>query len=190
MRTRGQWTGGAGIGLLCALMCATTARADEPPANPGVWQKHQYSFDYLGFTSTYSCDGLADKLRRLLIAAGARKDVKAISGPCAAPFGRPDKLARAELTFYSLSPDPAGTAGAGQGANGIWQPVDLAPRSPRELEVGDCELVDEFVNKVLPLLAVRNLENHTTCVPHQLAGSSFSVKFESFEAPAPPPHGR
>jgi len=187
MRTNRHWAICAGLGLLGALWGAVTVRADDAVTSPGVWQKHQYSFDYFGFTSTYSCDGLADKLRRLLIAAGARKDAKATSGPCASAFGRPDKLARADLTFYSLVPDPSGTAAAGQAANGFWQPVELAPRTPRELELGDCELVDEFVSKVLPLLAVRNVENHTTCIPHQVAGSSFSVKFESFEVPPPPP---
>jgi len=187
MRTDGRWVGFVAGSLLGACVFAAVARADEPTASPGVWQKHQYSFDYLGFTSTYSCDGLADKLKRLLIAAGARKDVKAISGPCASPYGRPDKFARADLTFYSLAPDPAGTATEGQAANGTWRAVELAPHSPRELELGDCELVDGFVNKVLPLLAVRNLENHTTCIPHQLAGSSFDLKFESFETPPPPP---
>jgi hypothetical protein len=98
-------------------------------------------------------------------------------------------LARADLIFYSLVPDPAGTATDGQAANGVWRPVELAPRTPRALELGDCELVDAFVSKVLPLLAVRNVENHTTCVPHQVAGSSFDVKFETFSVPAPPPHG-
>jgi hypothetical protein len=188
MQTKRQWAVVARSSVLCALLCASAARADDPTSSPGVWQKHQYSFDYFGFTSTYSCDGLADKLKRLLIAAGARKDVKAVSGPCAAPFGRPDKLARADLTFYSLAPDPAGTAKAGEAANGVWHAIELAPNTPRELELGDCELVDGFVSKVLPLLAVRNLENHTTCVPHQVAGSSFDVRFESFEIPPPPPH--
>ncbi len=48
-----------------------------------MWQKHEYTFAYLGFTSTYSCDGLADKLKILLIASGARKDSK--SRPAVAP---------------------------------------------------------------------------------------------------------
>lgn len=196
MQTKRHWARHAAVSVLCVLTCATIARADEPAPSPGVWQKHQYSFDYFGFTSTYSCDGLADKLRQLLIAAGARKDAKAISGPCASPYGRPDKLARADLIFYSLAPDPAGTATDGQSANGVWRPVNLSPHSPRGLELGDCELVDGFVSKVLPLLAARNVENHTTCVPHQLAGSSFDVKFETFGVPPAPgarppaPHGQ
>ena len=65
----------------------------------------------MGFTTTYSCDGLADKLRMLLLAAGARADVKSQPGACAAPFGRPDKFARADLTFSTLAPADAGAAG-------------------------------------------------------------------------------
>ena len=57
------------LGALFVLPAAATA--DAPPGGAGIWQKHEYSFVSMGFTSTYSCDGLADKLKRLLLAAGA-----------------------------------------------------------------------------------------------------------------------
>lgn len=179
---------------LLGLFAAATANAD---ATPGIWQKHQYSFFSMSFTSTYSCDGLADKLKVLLLAAGARADAKA-NGICSRDFGRPDKLAQAELTFYTLVPDTGGNAGdakaadgkAGehQQAEGQWRPVTLAVRSPRELALGDCELVDQFRAQVLPMFATRDVNNQTTCVPHQESGSNINVKFESFTAiPTPPP---
>jgi hypothetical protein len=179
----------ASVLLSSCCICVAPARADDSATSPGVWQKHQYSFAYMGFTSTYSCDGLADKLKKLLIAAGARKDAKATSGACASGFGRPDKLARADLTFFTLAPDTSGTAADGQQADGTWRPIAIATRSPRELALGDCELVEQFVSNVLPLFAVRNIDNHTTCVPHQLAGSVIDLKFEAFAA-VPPPPGR
>src|SRR5882762_4251804 len=83
--------------VFCGLSCSVFA--DEPSATEatqGVWQKHEYSFQFLGFTSTYSCDGLASKLKTLLIASGARPDAKARAGACASGFGRPDKFARAD----------------------------------------------------------------------------------------------
>lgn len=176
---------------LCALG-AGPAIADAPPMDTahdtGVWQKHQYSFAFLGFTTTYSCDGLADKLKLLLIASGARADAKARSGACASGFGRPDKFARADLTFYTLAPAGAATAGtsaatdsvaAGAPVAAIWRPVALAARRPRELGTGDCELVEQFRSNVLPLFTTRNLENGTTCVPHQDSGSVINLKFES-----------
>jgi hypothetical protein len=171
-------------GLLLGLCAAGTAAAD---ASPGTWQKHQYSFVAMSFTSTYSCDGLADKLKILLLAAGARADVKAQSGACARGYGQVDKLARAELTFYTLIPDADAKAGEGERADGQWRPVTLTARSPRELGLGDCELVDEFRAQVLPMFATRDISNHTSCVPHQDSGSVINLKFESFAAlPAKP----
>jgi hypothetical protein len=141
----------------------------------------------MSFTSTYSCDGLADKLKVLLLAAGARADVKA-NGTCSRGFGRPDKLAQADLTFYTLIPDADAKAAEGERADGQWRPVTLTAHSPRELGVGDCELVDQFRTQVLPMFATRDVTSQTTCVPHQDSGSNFNIKFESFAAlPAQPP---
>lgn len=176
-----------------ALLAAGTAVADDAPAKePGVWQKHQYSFAFLGFTSTYSCDGLADKLKVLLLAAGARPDVKARAGACASGFGHPDKFARADLTFYTLSPSNGAAPGTGSTADasattkpvdGTWRTVSLSDHSPRELSTGDCELTEQFRNTVLPMFTTRNIDSHTTCIPHQNSGSVIDLKFDAF-APA------
>jgi hypothetical protein len=160
------------------------AFADEPPAanpEPGTWQKHQYSFQYFGFTTTYSCDGLASKLRVILIAAGARADAKSTSDGCALGYGRPDKLARARLTFYTLA--PVGHADtATPPTTGVWRSVAFADRTPREVALGDCELIDQFRAQVLPMFTTRNVDSRMTCVPNQLSGSLIDLKFEVFAA--------
>jgi len=169
--------------LVLGLCVAAPALADSPvPTETGVWQKHDYSFAFMGFTTTYSCDGLADKLKILLLAAGARPDAKARSGACASGFGRPDKFARADLTFYSLSPGAGAAATADRPVAGVWKSVALARHQPRELSTGDCELVEQFRSNVLPMFAVRNVVNHTTCVPHQDSGSVIDLTFEAFAA--------
>lgn len=172
----------AGGGLFCAVLASSTAVAGAPPQEPGVWQKHEYSFAFMGFTSTYSCDGLADKLKILLIAAGARADLKARAGACPSGFGRPDKFARADLTFYTLGP-PGSGPGDAKTVDGTWLPVAISRRQPRELGTGDCELVEQFRSGVLPMFTTRNVESHITCVPHQLSGSVIDLKFESFTVP-------
>lgn len=169
----------------CALvLCGLTwsAFAGETPAadaEPGVWQKHEYSFQYFGFTTTYSCDGLASKLENTLIAAGARADAKSISSGCLRGFGTPDKLPRANLVFYTLAP-----LGAAENTNpptmGKWRSVRFADRSPREVALGDCELIEQFRDKVLPMFTTRNIDNRMTCVPNQLSGSGVNLKFEVF----------
>ncbi|HME38507.1 MAG TPA: hypothetical protein VKG63_06050 [Steroidobacteraceae bacterium] len=155
----------------------TTAAADR-----GVWQKHEYSFVFMGFTTTYSCDGLADKIKVLLIAAGARGDAKSQPGACASGFGRPDKFARADLTFYTLAPVAADTPADSKRVDAVWRPVSFSRRSPRELGIGDCELIEQFRNNLLPMFNARNVDNHTTCVPHQESGSVINLRFESLAA--------
>ena len=100
----------AGGGLICTVLGSNPARAEAAPpaAADGIWQKHELSFSYFGFTSTYSCDGLADKVKILLAAAGARADATVRAGNCASGFGRPDKFARVDLSFYSLAPSATG----------------------------------------------------------------------------------
>lgn len=182
------------LGVAAAALMSNAALADNaapasstaagPPA-AGTWQSHKYSFQYMGFTSTYSCDGLADKLKTLLLASGARADVKSQPGACASGFGRPDKFARADLTFYTLAPLDAAAAAEGKPAKGRWRSVVLSNRSPRELQIGDCELIEQFKTQVLPMFTTRNLVSNTSCVPHQESGSTIDLTFDAFAAIAP-----
>jgi hypothetical protein len=165
-----------------ATPAPAAAPGPGPAPEPGIWQKHEYRFQFLGFTTTYSCDGLADKLKVLLIAAGARSDAKARPGACASGFGRPDKFAQADLTFYTLAPaDPASTDPK---VPATWRSVAFSDRSPRELALGDCELVEQFKDRVLPMFSTRNIDYGTTCVPHQLSGSAIRLNFDAL-APVP-----
>jgi hypothetical protein len=172
------------MALLCGAAAPWSAFADDAAASPGpgVWQKHIYTLQFMGFTTTYSCDGLADKVKVLLIAAGARPDSKSQPGVCSKGWGRPDKFAQANLTFYTLEPAGADSSAGGAPVNGSWRPVIFAVRSPREVGTGDCELIEQFRSLVLPMFATRNVDDHTTCVPHQDSGSVINLKFESFAA--------
>jgi len=178
--------------LLLEALLASGAVADTAPAaaaatEPATWQKHQYSFVFMGFTTTYSCDGLADKLKLLLRASGARPDAKVLEGPCARSYGQPDKFARADLTFYTLAPATGGQATETPPVEGTWLPVTIAEHTPRDLARGDCELVEQFRSSVLPMFTTRGVDNHTTCIPHQESGSNIDLKFEVLAA-KPKPH--
>lgn len=179
------------IPVVCAALLAVSivpaAGAADGAGQPGSWQPHKYDFHFMGFTSTYSCDGLADKLQLLLRVVGARPDAKVIP-LCARGSGVPDKLAEASLKFSSLqladANAPVAAASASDSAPGVWRHVELAPRRPFELQAGDCELVEQFRDTVLPMFVTRNVNNQVTCVPHQESASNFSLSFDVF-APAP-----
>jgi hypothetical protein len=182
--------------VVLAPLTALAQATDTPQA--AVWWPYDYTFQSMTFTSTYSCDGLADKLRVLLTAAGA-KDVKAYPSGCAAPYGQPDRLARASVKFFSLAPLGAkppsppsrksavatNRAAPAEPVAAIWRQVTLQPRTPYPLELGDCELIEQFRDHLLPMFTTRNVEQRITCVPHQLSGSSYFLKFEVLQAVPP-----
>lgn len=173
---------------------AAVASTDEKPV-AGVWQKHEYVFSYAGFTSQYSCDGIADKVKLLLLAAGARDDLS-VRGSCSDPRGSASRIAVARATFHTLAPAPvaptasdtpgAGPTAAVDGAAGAWKAVAFKERAPSWLEAGDCELVEQFDRELLPLFTTRNRQSHMTCVPNQYQLGSITLRFEVF-APLPKP---
>jgi hypothetical protein len=171
-----------GLGTLLVGCMASAALAADPVPSPegGVWVPHKYTFNFMGFTTTYSCEGLEDKLRVLLKMSGAGPDAHDVQvvAPCDDRIGRPDKLAFAYLTFSSLQPPP-------DSAPGQWRHVVLSPKHPFQFDYGDCELIEEFRDKVLvPMFTIRNMTNHVTCIPHQDEGSNYYLSYDVF---APPP---
>jgi hypothetical protein len=169
--------------LVIALLAPVASAGEQAPPVAGVWIRHELVYEQLGFTSIYSCAGLAVKVRALLQASGARNDLAVTPKDCGV---EPTKFARVQVVFSSLNPvgrlgAKAGTPGRQPGA---WRKVWLAPRSPRELTDGDCELVERFREQILPLLTTRNVADHVRCIPHQLAGSAVELRFEVFTAPS------
>src|SRR5215468_10867619 len=72
------------LGACCAL--SLPARAAEPPPIGGpvhaVWTPKTYNFTFQGFTAHYSCDGLRDKMRSILLRLGARADLSVQARGC------------------------------------------------------------------------------------------------------------
>ena len=177
----------AGAALSGWLLAGTALAA--PEAAPGMWQDHQIELAYLGFTSRYSCDGLRSKLELLLRQLGARADAKVSAFGCDRGFGTPSRFPRATMKFATLQPvdDGSGTAGAtpATAVAGVWRAVQLSPHRPFSLEDGDCELMEQFRDKVLPLFATRDQRLNLNCVPHQDNGP-FSLQVQVFALPPAP----
>lgn len=157
---------------------ATDLSRTPGPAQPSIaaaWQMHTYEFHFMGFTSVYTCSGLADKLGSLLKELEA-SDVR-ITPLCALGRYQPDRLAQARVHFSSLIPSGAVGPGSASGSTGIWRHIRWASRHPGALEDGDCELIQEVREKILPMFATRNLRAQLNCVPHQDTGA-YALDFE------------
>jgi hypothetical protein len=180
----GRYDGMSGkIVTLVAALALAGAVPVYADGDPGSWQPQKTELDYMGFTTTYSCDGLQSKLEMLLRQLGASSDAKVQAYGCDR-FNGPSKFARASLKFATLHPVASDTDPA---VPGKWRAVEFSPRRPFALGYGDCELIEQFRDKVLPLFATRELQGSIHCVPHQL--NSYSLKFQVF-APIAATHSK
>jgi hypothetical protein len=213
------------LSLNLLVVCAP-ATGSEPagaaplagsPVEPGRWREYELTFTYSGYTSKYSCDGLADKVQLLLKTFGVREGAKVSSFACAAPFGFPTEFPRVRLKFAVLEPwgpdaaqaadkpatygrmmgreaprlaapgavargSVAGDVAPGEPVVGVWRHVKLARGRPRNLDPGDCELLEQFRDKVVPLFTTRALKDETRCIPYQLLGTRIALEAEVFAA--------
>jgi hypothetical protein len=159
---------------------AAWAAADAPAA--GVWTPKQVDFVYRAFTSQYTCDGLRDRMRSILLQLGARPDVEVTTYGCV-HTASPQPFPNVRIKMNVLEPSSAGGAGT---VPAHWHTVDLgAGRDAREF-AGDCELVAQIREHVLPLFATRNVDASTSCVPRAAIIGSTKLKADVLVAEAGP----
>jgi hypothetical protein len=183
---RAIWfTAGMGLLLVQPLWAAEPAVGSPFPA---VWKEQHLEFTYDGRTARYSCQGLRDKMRSLLLDLGARRDLHVALLGCdeSAPLGRGYVGPRLSLIFSSPAlPDASAKAlrpGDLTAVDARYEAFTLTSDAFRNYGVGDCELVEEFAREILPHLSARNVKQDITCVPYQASGSRFLVRGEILRA--------
>jgi hypothetical protein len=182
--------------LIMGVTLTGSAVAAEDGQEPGIWQARSVQITYMGITSHYSCDGLEGKLQLLLGLAGVGPHAR-VRASCSNPMGGPSRITSARLTFNALAPADSikvAPAAAAQGmvteqavsVPGIWKRVTISERTPFGIQAGDCELIEQFIREILPLMAVRNVDSDMRCVPHQETIGGIHLTFEVFTTPSVP----
>ena len=165
------------------LALASGALAEPPAQNSpptwAVWTPKELRFTYMGFTSHYSCDGLADKMRLILRQLGARPDLKVREVPCSGSFGTPSAFPGVTVNMNVLTPwDATGANASVTPVPAHWKLVELSTDRDPLREAGDCELIEQVKAHVLPLFSARNVDYRSTCVPNQLQIGGTVLKAE------------
>lgn len=166
-----------------ALAADATAQAPgAPPAaaatEPAVWTQKEVQFTYMGFTTHFTCDGLRDTVREMLLQLGARKDdLKVYEQPCSRP-DRPDPFPGVKIKMSVLQPVSATPGADAPIVEAYWKPIKLPMRAGTLDAAGQCELLEQFNRTVMPLFTTRNVDLHATCVPHQLEPIGTSLQAE------------
>jgi hypothetical protein len=167
--------------ILClATLAATPAAADDslPAEQPAAWTRHEVDLQYMGFTTRYTCGGLASKVRLLLKHMGVRDDVKILERGCEFGYQKVADFPRLKITFWAPTIPKPGDKDLGEPVLGVWKPVAIKRDSPKGLEMGDCELVEIFRDRVIPKFVTRGAEGDVNCIPHQLVGNRIDLRFE------------
>jgi len=140
------------------------------PKELAVWTSKEVQFTYMGFTTFYSCDGLKDDIREMLLLLGARKDdLKIYEEPCAGDPDRPNPFPGVKIKMSVLTPAPSTESDVSHMVQAQWKTVKLPYRMSGINAAGQCELLEQFKKTVLPLFTTRNVDLVATCVPHQLS---------------------
>jgi hypothetical protein len=170
-----------GIASGTAGLAATPAPSGQVVT--GAWQHHQVTFNYYGITTLYSCDGLENNIRSLLLHLGARKDARVNAKGCPHGSSVPSHNAIIDADFYTL----AAGAAAGDTVQAQWMPVLVNRAHPSFMSGGDCELIGEMKDLISKNFSLRELNYRADCVPRQININDFIIEAEALKAlPAPP----
>jgi hypothetical protein len=190
---------------------ASAADAPTAPRVEAVWVPHSFKFAYFGLTSLYSCDGLRDTARHILLRAGARKDGLRVRVSCVETGGAGVEqmpMVRVEAAFPApatpellerLRNDPrrdltARVRGETRQAEEALVPfaaeqrtVVFDGRSDRRIDDGDCELLDHLVRHVFTPLGLPQAQgSRLSCLPRSVTVGAVNLRLETLQkAPDP-----
>jgi hypothetical protein len=174
----------AAMGL---MFTASAWSADLGAGNPvaAVWKEQHLNFFYMGRTSRYTCDGLRDKVRAMLLDLGVRRDLRITALGCEEPAARArlGSLGPSLGLVFSAPALPDAAAkplhpGDLAAVNARFEAFIITSDAFRNMGIADCELVEAFAHQVLPKLATRDLRQDITCVPFQQSGGRYVVRGE------------
>jgi hypothetical protein len=169
----------AWLGLTCALPAGAAESAGLP--FPAVWREQHLNFVYPGRTSRFSCDGLRDKVRSMLLDLGARRDLRISAIDCG---DSPTLSLDIVVSMPALTEAAAKSQHSGDLApvDARFETFSIAVDPFRNMGMADCELVQEFSRQILPKLATRAVTQDIDCAPTAPSGSRFLVRGEILRA--------
>lgn len=151
--------------MILLLLSSLNIQAYADDVVTAKWQAYQIRFNYSGFTTNYTCDGIEYKVKRLLLALGARDDVR-VEASCTS-FLRETQRFHKLLLAFALPVEADESDITEETFAAKWERVQLRRNRPRELEPGDCELVEQFNRQVLRKINAKEIVDKNRCIPNR-----------------------
>ncbi len=146
--------------LSAASMASEAAMASSDEA--AVWTPKKLDFTYRGVTTRYTCDGLEQRVKAILIKLGA-ENLHVRSFGCMRRYA-PEMFPQVSIRMNVLQ--PAAHAG-GDDIAAHWQAIDLLADRDVVNTAADCELIRQIHQQLLPLFAARSVDYSAVCQANQ-----------------------
>ncbi|MFO1395013.1 MAG: hypothetical protein U1F09_14740 [Steroidobacteraceae bacterium] len=177
---------------LTAPAAGGTSPADAPAAVQAVWIERKVKFIYSARTAFYSCDGLTNKVKRILAAIDARPGYVVTARACFNPQHGAEWTPMLDITVASaIEATPAALEEAAKqaqqqvlvaragGKTGPVEPsvatfpavvrrIDLRDSPRGLLQPGDCELVEQLRDQVFKPLGAKIVVDRMGCTYRRL----------------------
>ena len=161
-----------------AAVQATSPTRPPPGPEPAIWSPHELIVELHALPHRYSCDELWYKFHDVLLALGARPDMKILTYQCESALGAVADSPRVELEFSVPSP-LSGPAARWATLRAVMQPVTIAPGRPSHIDARDCDLLDQMKDTLLPAIGDRVGTFELACQARSKSRPPFSLALQA-----------
>jgi hypothetical protein len=142
---------------LALVFLVTVAMGDES-SHPADWSSRALIVDLRDLPKGYTCDELWYKFRDVLLAIGARPDVKILPYQCGASSHSP----KVQLEF-SIPKVIASDDARGADMQAAMKSIRLEPGAPAHLNDQDCDLLKQIQDTLLRSIGDAVTDGRLTC---------------------------
>ncbi len=165
--------------LLIALTPVLTARlalASPLTAQQAFWVAHDLRVDLHNLPRRYSCDDLQHKFRDVLLALGARPDLRVLTERC--ELGSRSPSVRLQFSSPELV-DRVPKRGMAVDAAAVV--VRLEPGHPASLYAADCELVRQIKDRLVASMSQRAMSFNLACSAPPSGRARFNLSVQTLQ---------
>jgi hypothetical protein len=167
--------------IMLSCMLGWNAQATSPPHSNqlATWRPYDLIVDLQNLPQPYSCDALWYKFHDVLLALGARPDLKILTYKCqgdASGVGTRSPSAQLQFSLPELLP-PA-QAGLAQ-FQASTTTVHLTPGHPASLHASDCELLRQMKDGLIASLSRQVISVDLACDAPPAAQKPFSLTLQT-----------
>jgi len=168
------------IMLILSALTPPLAAAPTPAApltvQPASWVAHDLKIGLFNLPQRYSCDDLRYKFRDMLLALGARPNLKVLTARCELGSRSP------EVRLQFSMPELAERASKrGMVVDSAATIVRLEPGHPASLHATDCELMRQIKDRLLAPLSQRVMSFNLACSAPPSRGARFSLSIQTLQ---------